>query len=172
MSRVKSKKYAAKRVATNERYRIKRYMYHGTISIKKVKFRKSEPFAYLLNVQAPEILGVSKTYKAIVVNIKKERTSNIFGGGFHKRHLRRRSPSVRRYYKVLNTITIIDNDNDSSINISKEIFFDTTTKNGSNRDILYTDGKQSIKGKIVKAKIIGGGATGPATDDGLPPIDE
>ena len=81
------------------------------------------------------------------------------------------NPSViRRPYNKSN-IKIIDNDNGYSIYISREILYDTTTKNDNNTVIFY-DGKQFIEGKIVIADIIGGGATGPATEDGLPPIDE
>ena len=51
-----------------------------------------------------------------------------------------------------------------------------------NSKILVTDGKKVVKGTIVKASIVkgtivkasivGGGATSPATEDGLPPVDE
>ena len=41
-----------------------------------------------------------------------------------------------------------------------------------NSKILVTDGKKVVKGTIVKASIVGGGATSPATGDGLPPVDE
>ena len=41
-----------------------------------------------------------------------------------------------------------------------------------NSKILVTDGKKVVRGTIVKASIVGGGATSPATGDGLPPVDE
>ena len=47
-----------------------------------------------------------------------------------------------------------------------------TPNNLINSQILVTDGKKVVKGTIVKASIVGGGATSPATEDGLPPVDE
>ena len=134
------------------------YNYFGTIIIKKGKFGPKESTGYLLSVQVPKIIGVGKTYIAVVVEIK-------------KRFQMMPNPSViRRPYNKSN-IKIIDNDNGYSIYISREILYDTTTKNDNNTVIFY-DGKQFIEGKIVIADIIGGGATGPATEDGLPTIDE
>lgn len=41
-----------------------------------------------------------------------------------------------------------------------------------NSKILVTNGKKVVRGTIVKVSIVGGGATSPATGDGLPPVDE
>lgn len=41
-----------------------------------------------------------------------------------------------------------------------------------NARVVVTNGKENVKGTIIKASIVGGGATSPATKDGLPPVDE
>lgn len=132
--------------------------YFGTINIKKGKFGPRKSTGYLLSMQVPKILGPGKTYIAVVVDIK-----NRF----------QMVPKLIIKEALINksNIKIIDNDSGYSIYISKEIFCNTIIKNDNNTVIFY-DEKQFIEGKIVIADIIGGGATGPATEDGLPPIDE
>lgn len=41
-----------------------------------------------------------------------------------------------------------------------------------NSKIQVTDGKRVVVGIVVKAKIVGGGATSPPAEGGLPPVDE
>lgn len=41
-----------------------------------------------------------------------------------------------------------------------------------NSPIMVTDGKRVLKGTILKASIVGGGATSPPSIGGLPPVDE
>ena len=153
---VKATRYETNRKMYSDR--IYFHNYFGTINIKKGKFGPRKSTGYLLSMQVPKILGPSKTYIAVVVD-KKNRFQ------MEPKFIIEEAPINK------SNIKIIDNDSGYSIYISKEIFCNTIIKNDNNTVIFY-DGKQFIEGKIVIADIIGGGATGPATEDGLPPIDE
>lgn len=75
---------------------------------------------------------------------------------------------VRRIVKY----RIIGKSKDSEWKIEKITPSFKTPNNLINSKIVVTNGKKVVSGTIIKASIVGGGATSPATGDGLPHVDE
>lgn len=59
-----------------------------------------------------------------------------------------------------------------NIEVIKGIPFFRTPQNLASSIIALKNNGKTIKGKILKAAFVGGGSTGPATDEGLPDNDE
>lgn len=67
---------------------------------------------------------------------------------------------------------LIGEKEDSEWGIAKASSPFRTPNNLIDSQIIVTNGKRVVKGTIIKASIVGGGATSPPTGDGLPPVDE
>lgn len=70
------------------------------------------------------------------------------------------------------TYRIIGKSKDSEWAVVRGAFRFKTPNSLINSKIIVTNEKKVVQGTVVKASIVGGGATGPATEGGLPPVDE
>ena len=134
----------------------KKKKYYGKVRAKKLsssKYINKRKTCYL-EIQVPEIQGNTITCTAPVVEI-----------GIPKR-------INGRCVRKIGAYRIIGKSKASEWEIVKISSSFKTPNSLINSKILVTDGKKVVKGTIVKASIVGGGATSPATEDGLPPVDE
>ena len=123
----------------------------------------------IMGIKKANKVKLRKSRKSVAIAITlKEDNGNI---GKYKLSLKAVSPKFKgRLYKYIST--------DKASNAYWEIAYPTSLGKKvypsrlRNMKISITNGKKTVSGIVLSASYSGGGATSPATEQGLPPNDE